>query len=245
MLILPGRVALSAFRRGKLLNALQALVPQVSGLQAEFVHFVRTARELQAEEHRQLQSVLEYGEEVGSGHVGGMLFLVTPRPGTISPWSSKATDIAHNCGLRMVERIERGIAYGVQSSAALSAAEEAQVRALLHDRMTEVVLADYQDAVVLFSEAEPAALRHVDISGDAPAALARANREWGLALSADEIDYLAANYAELGRNPTDVELMMFAQANSEHCRHKIFNADWVIDGKPQYPVCLQGQCLSD
>ncbi len=233
MLILPGRVALSAFRRGKLLNALQALVPQVSGLQAEFVHFVRTARELQAEEHRQLQSVLEYGEEVGSGHVGGMLFLVTPRPGTISPWSSKATDIAHNCGLRMVERIERGIAYGIQSSAALSAEEEAQVRALLHDRMTEVVLADYQDAVVLFSEAEPAALRHVDISGDAPAALARANREWGLALSADEIDYLAANYAELGRNPTDVELMMFAQANSEHCRHKIFNADWVIDGKPQ------------
>ena len=239
MLILPGSVALSAFRRTKLLNALQTAVPEVTGLQAEYVHFVRTARELTADEHSRLQTLLTYEEVQGNHQFSGSLFLVTPRTGTISPWSSKATDIAHNCGLSMIERIERGIAYDVQTSPMLSDAQRNQLAALLHDRMTEMVLADTQDAVILFSEAEPAPLRYVDISADAKAALAKANTDWGLALSADEIDYLAENYAELGRNPTDVELMMFAQANSEHCRHKIFNADWIIDGKPQ-PKSLFG-----
>lgn len=239
MLILPGSVALSAFRRTKLLNALQTAVSEVTGLQAEYVHFVRTARELTADEHSRLQTLLSYEEVQGNHQFSGNLFLVTPRAGTISPWSSKATDIAHNCGLSMIERIERGIAYDVQTSPALNDAQRNQLAALLHDRMTEMVLADTQDAVILFSEAEPAPLRYVDISADAKAALAKANTEWGLALSADEIDYLAENYAELGRNPTDVELMMFAQANSEHCRHKIFNADWIIDGKPQ-PKSLFG-----
>jgi phosphoribosylformylglycinamidine synthase len=133
----------------------------------------------------------------------------------------------------MVERIERGIAYDIQAPQVLAEADRIAIAALLHDRMTEMVLTDMQDAVVLFSEAEPAPLRHVDISTDPRAALAKANTDWGLALSPDEIDYLADNYAELQRNPTDVELMMFAQANSEHCRHKIFNADWIIDGKEQ------------
>ncbi|MBU0654948.1 MAG: phosphoribosylformylglycinamidine synthase [Gammaproteobacteria bacterium] len=239
MLILPGSVALSDFRRNKLLSALRAAVPAVTGLQAEYTHFVRTSRELSAEEQARLQTLLTYEERQGSHDFSGTLFLVTPRPGTISPWSSKASDIAHNCGLTMVERIERGIAYDVQSVSTLSDAQRGQIAALLHDRMTEMVLADMQDAVVLFSEAEPASLRYVDISNDAAAALAKANSEWGLALSPDEIDYLAENYAELGRNPTDVELMMFAQANSEHCRHKIFNADWIIDGQEQ-PKSLFG-----
>ncbi|MDQ5767805.1 phosphoribosylformylglycinamidine synthase, partial [Thiothrix subterranea] len=233
MLIFPGSVALSDFRRNKLLSALQAIVPTITAVQAEYVHFVRNSRELHPDEHAQLQALLTYEEVQGSHAFSGTLLLVTPRKGTISPWSSKASDIAHNCGLTMVERIERGIAYDVQTTAALSEAERLAIAALLHDRMTEMVLTDLQDAVVLFSEAEPAALRYVDISNDPKAALAKANTEWGLALSADEIDYLAENYAELQRNPTDVELMMFAQANSEHCRHKIFNADWIIDGKEQ------------
>lgn len=233
MLIFPGSVALSAFRRTKLLATLQAAAPSVCDVQAEYVHFVRTSRELHPDEHAQLQTLLTYAETQGSHAFDGTLFLVTPRAGTISPWSSKATDIAHNCGLSMVERIERGIAYSIHSSQPLSDGERDLLASRLHDRMTEMVLNDLQDAVVLFSHAEPAPLRYVDISGDAKAALQQANREWGLALSADEMDYLAENYAELGRNPTDVELMMFAQANSEHCRHKIFNADWIIDGKEQ------------
>ncbi|QTR48707.1 phosphoribosylformylglycinamidine synthase [Candidatus Thiothrix anitrata] len=233
MLILSGSVALSDFRRAKLLNALQTVVPSVTAVQAEYVHFVRTRCELGADEHARLQALLTYEEVQGDHNVRGTLFLVTPRTGTISPWSSKATDIAHNCGLNTVERIERGIAYDVQTSEALTDAQKTVIAARLHDRMTEMVLADKQDAVVLFSQAEPAPLRYVDISEDPKAALASANSAWGLALSPDEIDYLAENYAELGRNPSDVELMMFAQANSEHCRHKIFNADWIIDGKEQ------------
>lgn len=233
MLIIPGSLALSNFRRNKLLTALQALVPAITAIQASYVHFVRSTRELTESEHSQLKTILDYGEEQGAGLPVGSLFLVTPRPGTISPWSSKATDIVHNCGLAVVERVERGLAYGIEAASPLSNAQQAQISQALHDRMTEIVLSDYQDAVVLFSHAEPAVLRYVDISGDAREALAHANQAWGLALSVDEIDYLAANYAELGRNPTDVELMMFAQANSEHCRHKIFNADWIIDGKTQ------------
>ena len=239
MLILAGSVALSDFRRTKLLNTLQAAVPSVTAIKAEYTHFVRANRDLSANEQARLTTLLTYEEVQGDHQFSGTLFVVTPRAGTISPWSSKATDIAHNCGLSMVERVERGIAYDVQTSQALSDAERDTLAALLHDRMTEMVLNDLQDAVVLFSEAEPAPLRYVDITGDAKTALAQANKDWGLALSADEIDYLAENYAELGRNPTDVELMMFAQANSEHCRHKIFNADWVIDGKAQ-PKSLFG-----
>ena len=224
MLILSGSVALSDFRRAKLLNALQTVVPSVTAVQAEYVHFVRTRCELGADEYARLQALLTYEEVQGDHNVRGTLFLVTPRTGTISPWSSKATDIAHNCGLNTVERIERGIAYDVQTSEALTDAQKTAIAARLHDRMTEMVLADKQDAVVLFSQAEPAPLRYVDISEDPKAALASANSAWGLALSPDEIDYLAENYAELGRNPSDVELMMFAQAKSEDCIIKILNS---------------------
>jgi len=164
-----------------------------------------------------------------------VLLLVVPRPGTISPWSSKATDIAQHCGLDAVRRLERGTTYRLQpmSAEGLDATALATAAALLHDRMTEVVLRDPAEAERLFMQAEPRALTRVALLADGRAALEQANIELGLALSADEIEYLAERFTALGRDPTDVELMMFAQANSEHCRHKIFNADWVIDGEPQ------------
>src|SRR5262249_39374100 len=156
-----------------------------------------------------------------------------PRLGTVSPWSSKATDIARNCGLAPVRRIERGTAYWIEAAdrAALSAQERAAVAAQLRDRMTETVLDRFEDAERLFRQFEPGQLATVDILGDGMTALERANRDMGLALSEDEIEYLGDYFTRTGRNPTDVELMMFAQANSEHCRHKIFNADWTIDGR--------------
>ena len=158
------------------------------------------------------------------------------RPGTISPWSSKATDILHNCGLTVVDRVERGIAYFVEyidDFHQLSKDQRKFIQEQIHDRMIEVVLDDGSEAEALFSDAEPAPLKRISLSNNPRAALEKANTELGLALSADEIQYLADNYSELQRDPTDVELMMFAQANSEHCRHKIFNADWIIDGKKQ------------
>jgi phosphoribosylformylglycinamidine synthase len=161
-------------------------------------------------------------------------FLIIPRPGTLSPWSSKATDIAHNCGLQHhVRRIERGIAWYLESAASLNADELAALKPLLHDRMTEAVLAPDDDPAILFAHAEPAPLTLVEVLSRGRPALNTANRELGLALSEDEIDYLLDSFTRLERNPTDVELMMFAQANSEHCRHKIFNADWIIDGVKQ------------
>ena len=158
--------------------------------------------------------------------------LVTPRAGTISPWSSKATDIARVCGLTAVRRIERGIRYGFSAAAALPESALADLGALMHDRMTEMMLRDSSRAEVLFSHSQPQSARRIALRRGR-AALEAANSELGLALSADEIDYLLAAFARLGRDPTDVELMMFAQANSEHCRHKIFNADWTIDGRPR------------
>lgn len=160
------------------------------------------------------------------------MLLVTPRPGTISPWSSKSTDIAHNCGLDKVVRLERGIAYYVQADT-LSAEQEQQVNNLIHDRMMESVFAEFNDAAALFATAEPGEFTSVDVLSGGREALVNANIEMGLALADDEITYLAENFAKLGRNPHDIELYMFAQANSEHCRHKIFNADWTIDGVKQ------------
>ncbi|HPQ96677.1 MAG TPA: phosphoribosylformylglycinamidine synthase, partial [Thiolinea sp.] len=215
MLIAPGSIALSPFRRHKLLAALTAQVPGIQGLEAVHVHFVRCSRDPAPEERARLDKLLGYGEQWLPADPEGELYLVVPRPGTISPWSSKATDILHNCGLAWVERIERGVAYFIRTGGDVNPDGQARMRSLLHDRMLEVVLGDFQDALILFSEAEPRPVRELDISTDASGALARANREWGLALSADEIEYLAANYADMGRNPTDMELMMFAQANSE------------------------------
>ncbi|PTU75517.1 phosphoribosylformylglycinamidine synthase [Pseudomonas mangrovi] len=231
MLILRGAPALSAFRHGKLLDLLRARVPAVTGLYAEFAHFAQTRGALGDDEQKVLARLLKYGPSVPVQEPAGRLFLVVPRLGTISPWSSKASDIARNCGLGKIERLERGIAYYV--SGELSAADAQTVAALLHDRMTQRVLAGMEEAQSLFSQAQPRPLTAVDILGGGRAALEQANVQLGLALAEDEIDYLLKNFVALGRNPHDVELMMFAQANSEHCRHKIFNASWDIDGESQ------------
>jgi phosphoribosylformylglycinamidine synthase len=229
MLILPGASALSAFRQNRLLRRLQALVPGVTGVSARFLHLVDG--EVTPEQQQRLDELLTYDEPY-TGTGAGLLFLVTPRPGTISPWSSKASDIAHNCGLQGVRRIERATAYYIRTRGPLSSVGEVALTAALHDRMTQVVMRDVEQAAVLFREETPRPLSSVDILGGGRAALEAANVEQGFALSPDEIDYLVQNFQTLERNPTDVELMMFAQANSEHCRHKIFNADWTIDGQP-------------
>ncbi|WP_416422750.1 phosphoribosylformylglycinamidine synthase [Pseudomonas sp. App30] len=231
MLILRGAPALSAFRHGKLLEQLSQKVPAVSGLYAEFAHFAEVTGELTADEQQVLARLLKYGPSVPVQEPNGRLFLVMPRFGTISPWSSKASDIAHNCGLGNVQRLERGIAFYV--SGEFSEAEAQVVAGLLHDRMTQVVLSKLEEAAGLFSHAEPKPLTAIDVLGGGRAALEKANVELGLALAEDEIDYLVKSFEGLGRNPHDIELMMFAQANSEHCRHKIFNASWDIDGQSQ------------
>ncbi|WP_111413165.1 phosphoribosylformylglycinamidine synthase [Billgrantia lactosivorans] len=239
MLELRGAPALSAFRHDKLLAALRARVPEVESLHAAYVHFVDHDAEFSDEAQDLLGQLLDYGSRSGSddarggGEGEGQLFLVVPRIGTQSPWSSKATDIARNCGLGQVRRIERGIAYRVTLKAPMSEAAFMAIRETLHDRMTESVLTDASDAARLFAHHAPAPLGQVDVLEGGRAALEEANLALGLALAEDEIDYLVEAFRELARNPTDVELMMFAQANSEHCRHKIFNADWVIDGEPQ------------
>jgi phosphoribosylformylglycinamidine synthase len=231
MLILRGAPALSAFRHGKLLAQLTSKVPAISGLYAEFAHFAEVSGTLGADEEQVLSRLLKYGPSVPVQEPAGRLFLVVPRFGTISPWSSKASDIARNCGLEKVQRLERGIAYYVAGE--LSDAEAGQVAAALHDRMTQLVLDRFEDAANLFSHAQPKALTAVDVLGGGRTALEEANVSLGLALAEDEIDYLVEAFTSLGRNPHDIELMMFAQANSEHCRHKIFNASWDIDGQSQ------------
>ena len=230
MLILSGAPALSAFRQTRLLQDLQAEFPMLTALSARWLHLVETDL---SEAPAQLQALLTYGDALSeAGADEGRLAVVVPRPGTISPWSSKATDIARNTGLTDVRRIERATAYWLAGAEGLDAAEWLALTAQLHDRMTEVVLDSAEAASVLFTHEAPRALASVDILGGGREALVNANREQGFALSPDEIDYLVDNFTQLGRNPNDIELMMFAQANSEHCRHKIFNASWTIDGKP-------------
>src|SRR5579871_3816099 len=230
---IPGAPALSAFRLSKLLTKLAAREPGVQALDARFVHFIDVSRALRAHEERILESLLTYGPHLEArAQEDGERVWVVPRSGTISPWSSKATDIAHVCGLAAVRRIERGVEYRLLLAQPLGPERLAQLSVLLCDRMTEMALFDAAHAARLFTTEEPRPVRRIAV-GEGPAALQRANRELGLALSSDEMAYLLAHYARLGRDPTDVELMMFAQANSEHCRHKIFNAEWRIDGQPR------------
>ena len=233
MLELRGAPALSSFRNTKMLSAIKEQVPAVDSVYAEFMHFVDVEKELKAEELNTLNRILKYGPKASIEAADGQLFLVVPRPGTISPWSSKATDIAHNCGLADIKRIERGIAYFVRSSSKLDKPERELLSSYFHDRMTEAVFYEMAGAELLFSVAEPEPMNSVDVLAQGQAALEEANRKLGLALAEDEIEYLTASFVGLERNPTDVELMMFAQANSEHCRHKIFNASWDIDGEAQ------------
>ncbi|MDR0933475.1 MAG: phosphoribosylformylglycinamidine synthase [Burkholderiaceae bacterium] len=235
MLIISGSCALSDFRAKGLLPRLQHIDPAITGIAGRYIHFIDAASPLSDADVRCLESLLDYGEPFTDSEKG-YEFVVIPRLGTISPWASKATDIARNCGLPHVHRIERGISYYLyrsESAPALTDAQWADITAMLHDRMTETVLFNRQDAQALFTELEPAPLAWVDMLAGGKAALEKANTDMGLALSEDEVDYLYDAFARANRNPTDVELMMFAQANSEHCRHKIFNADWTIDGKEQ------------
>ncbi len=218
-----GARALSDFRLAKLLPDLKKAHPPVRAVAAEFWHFVEADAEPDAAGKQLLERLLRYGVPSRGDHTGAALFLVVPRLGTISPWSSKATDIARNCGLSGVRRIERGILFSVSPKEKI---DRERIGALLHDRMTESVLGSLEEADGLFRQVAPRALGHIPL-----AQLEEANTRLGLALSEDEVDYLRAAYRPLGRDPTDAELTMFAQANSEHCRHKIFNADWIVDGE--------------
>lgn len=233
MLTLRGAPALSAFRKSKLHAALAEKTPTITEVYAEFVHFVDIAAPLSEVEQRTLASLLDYGPQRARQALVGRSLLVVPRLGTISPWSSKATDIAHNVGLSAVKRVERGVVYYLNSDAGLSDEQLAACSPLLHDRMVEQVMATNAEAERLFMASPAQPFTSIDVLAKGRAALVTANSALGLALADDEIDYLLDNFTELQRNPTDVELMMFAQANSEHCRHKIFNATWTLDGAPQ------------
>ncbi len=235
MQVFIGSPALSQFRLEKRLQEIQQLVPDVSAIDSHYVHFVDLQAKLNKEETLVLLKLLTYGPEIKEQTISGQLFLVTPRSGTISPWSSKATDIAHSCHLSAVQRIERGIAYQVRSREGvhLNIKDSIAIASILHDRMTEMVLENYEAATCLFEHREPVAGEIIDVLKGGGDALHAANQALGLALSEDEVSYLLKHYQDIKRNPVDAELMMFAQANSEHCRHKIFNASWVIDGKKQ------------
>ncbi|REL37451.1 phosphoribosylformylglycinamidine synthase [Thalassotalea euphylliae] len=229
---LRGAPALSDFRIQKLLTQCAEAGLPVNDIYAEFSHFAHLSVALTTDESEVLAKLLTYGPTIEEHEPNGTLLLVTPRPGTISPWSSKATDIAHNCGLDKVIRLERGIAYYINGET-LTVEQEKLLNNLLHDRMMESIFAEFNDAQALFAQAEPGEFSSVDVLSGGRDALVKANTSLGLALADDEITYLADNFAKLGRNPHDIELYMFAQANSEHCRHKIFNADWTIDGVKQ------------
>ena len=230
MKTLRGAPALSDFRISKLLNQCSELQLPVTDIYAEFSHFAHISEQLNSEETEVLQQLLKYGPTIEEHEPVGQLLLVTPRPGTISPWSSKSTDIAKNCGLSKIIRLERGLSYYVstENSSPLTTAQQSTLNNLLHDRMMETIFNDLNDATALFASAEPGELTSIDIENGGKNALIL-----GLALADDEVNYLFENFTKLGRNPHDIELYMFAQANSEHCRHKIFNADWTIDGVKQ------------
>jgi phosphoribosylformylglycinamidine synthase len=238
-----GASALSDFRKARLLATLQALDVDIADVEGRYLHFVTSLVPLEPQDSARLEALLTYGDPFVSRAKSGESFLVIPRLGTISPWASKASDIAHNSGLTQVRRIERGVEYTVTLKAGLgkligktrtlSPESHRAVAGALHDRMTETVVASRDDAAHLFDELPGRPMASVDVVGEGRAALVVANADLGLALADDEIDYLVDAFTQLKRNPTDVELMMFAQANSEHCRHKIFNAQWTIDGEAQ------------
>ena len=233
LLVLQGQSALSEFRLAKLLQALQKNDSRIESVHSRYTYFINPRLPLTDTSRVRLDALLIADDSVVTFDAAAQILIAVPRPGTISPWSSKATDIAHACGLDSIDRIERGIAYAVTGSAQLTGAQLQSVGTLLFDRMTESLLTDTSQAKLLFATHAPEPLSEIPLLSEGADALVRADKELGLALSSDEIDYLLKNYRAHDRNPTDAELMMFAQANSEHCRHKIFRADWIIDGTPQ------------
>ncbi|MDG2108049.1 MAG: phosphoribosylformylglycinamidine synthase, partial [Woeseiaceae bacterium] len=233
MLKLPGQPALSDFRLAKLMRQLQRVDERVESLQACYVYFISTNNSLSDEQYSRLDALLLSDDEPVSLKEDAQKLFVVPRPGTISPWSSKATDIARVCGIDAVDRIERGVCYAVKFSEKVKNGDVFALSSLFSDRMTDAVFISSKQVEALFMAHEPAPVVNVPLAEIGRDALINANTDLGLALNDDEIEYLVASYDDLGRDPADVELMMFAQANSEHCRHKIFNASWIIDGKQQ------------
>jgi len=232
MLTIRGSAAFSDFRLANTLRDLDSISSEVISLKTEYVHFVQLSEPLSSLESTQLSQLLDYGEVSSEPtKLDNNALIVVPRSGTISPWSSKATDIAHNCGLLKVLRIERGTIWSIKYQADyIPLRQESElIKGRIHDRMTETVINQLDQAEHLFEHSPAAELSSILISQFGIKALSNANLEMGLALSDDEIDYLFNAFKEIGRDPHDIELMMFAQANSEHCRHKIFNADWIID----------------
>ncbi len=233
MLQLRGNIARSASRLRRILAELHPALPQVRAMTAEYWHFIDLADTLDPAQDLALKRLLHYGPNTPPNTSEGQPFIVVPRLGTVSPWSTKATDIAHRCGLAQIKRIERGLAWYVDTEQdELNQAECTQICKHIHDPMTESVLLEFSQTERLFQTFTPQPLTHVDVLHEGKAALVTANQTWGLALSNEEIEYLFRQFWSMNRNPTDVELMMFAQINSEHCRHKIFNAQWVIDDEP-------------
>ncbi len=236
MLIIEGRTTLSAFRNRQLVQKIKTIEPSFVSLAARYIYFVEPVRVLSDEECAHLIDLLDAPMAEMRERMAGVVhdeMVAIPRFGTITPWSSKALDILHQCGLEIIEGLERGVFYRLDLNAPLPPESRQRIGDLLHDRMTETILDSLDDAAGLFASQEPAPLGYVDLDENPRIALEQANRQLGLALADDEMDYLVENYQNLGRNPTDAELMMFAQANSEHCRHKVFNANWIIDGKSQ------------
>ncbi|MCG8369320.1 MAG: phosphoribosylformylglycinamidine synthase, partial [Proteobacteria bacterium] len=233
MLELPGQAALSDFRLARLTRLLQRADERVVAVAARYTYFVETRESLSEKDRSRLDALLLSGDTPATLPRGARTLYVAPRPGTISPWSSKATDIVNACGIEAVDRIERGVCYGLEFSGKAGDGDLMALAYLLHDRMTEAAFARSAGVEALFEEHEPAPVGIVSLLEEGRDALVAANTGLGLALSDREIDYLVDCYRDLGRDPTDAELMMFAQANSEHCRHKIFNARWIVDGEPQ------------
>ncbi|WP_100278782.1 phosphoribosylformylglycinamidine synthase [Mariprofundus aestuarium] len=228
IITLKGKSALSDFRRDKLLETFRAIGLSEVELQADYIHIAEVKLGWGVGDTNRLAELLGDVPVLFDDHAADNLFIVVPRIGTISPWSSKATDIAGLCGMGSLVRLERGAVYHISG---IPHEKHAAAAALIHDRMTESVLSDVNELDRLFAHHAPAPLVTIDVLDGGRTALEGANRELGLALADDEIDYLLENFIRLERNPSDAELMMFAQANSEHCRHKIFNADWIIDGE--------------
>ena len=240
---LPGADALSAFRQQRLLVSLAAQGVELESIEAQYLHFIWSDSDLDVKNQEILASLLTYGQPFVSKlkpenswfSKGSKLrqdAVVIPRFGTVSPWASKATDIARQCALNVL-RIERGVQYAWQSKKELTQTQTNIVLAVIHDRMTEAVVDSSDQAQALYQTLADRPLLRIPVLTDGSVALDKANQELGLALSDDEVAYLAENFIRLERNPSDVELMMFAQANSEHCRHKIFNSSWTIDGNDQ------------
>ncbi|KEY91704.1 phosphoribosylformylglycinamidine synthase [Candidatus Photodesmus blepharus] len=234
MRIFRGSPTLSRFRVNKFLEFCRELNLPVTDIYAEFIYFVDLVSDLEISEVEKINKLLAYGPTIKKYQPSGLLLLVIPRPGTISPWSSNSMDIINNCNFKKIKRLDRGIAYYIESSSVLTKSQIFKIESFLHDRMMEVVLSDFKLANVLFKVTQPKPVSDIDLFGGGRLELEKVNVALGLALSDDEIDYLLETFiVNLKRNPTDVELMMFSQTNSEHCRHKIFNADWSVDGIKQ------------